>query len=150
VTICWYWCWCISRNNCSSSVLDISNIASFISVVVDSLETTIRKVDIVAALGVVSISIFIVAKVQTGIVILDSIGETVDSWAIIDWLTIGWGRCIGRDWDWSWLVDRCWSIVGSTNDRSRSANNGSRSANKGSGSNKWPWSTNKRSRASNE
>jgi hypothetical protein len=92
-------------------------------VVVDSLETTIRKVDIVAALGVVSISIFIVTKVQTGIVILDSIGETVDSWSIIDRLTIGWGRCIGRDWDWSWLVDRCWSIVGSPNNWTKARKN---------------------------
>jgi hypothetical protein len=74
--------------------------------IVDSLKATIGKVDIVTALGLISISIFIVSKVQTCIVIFDSIIIAVDSRSVfIDRFTIGWSRGISRCR--SWGIDRC-------------------------------------------
>ena len=84
-----------------SLVLNISNVArvGITNTVGDNLGATIRKVNTVLARGGIAISVLILGKVSTRVVISNSIAILVDSWLIISWLMV-----------WSWLVNWFWFI----------------------------------------
>lgn len=87
--------------------------------IVDSLETAIRKVDKVIALCVIAIPVLGVSEVQAGIIILDSILEVVHCRSLNGRLAIDRLWCINWSWNWNWSrnvgrnwgrpVDRCGS-----------------------------------------
>jgi hypothetical protein len=74
--------------------------------VVYSLEASIWKIDKVASLCVVSISIFTVTKVGSMVGVLNSIAEVIDSWtfilgsAISRRSSIDWSRDGARSKHW--------------------------------------------------
>ena len=78
-------------------VLNIGNVSRVIisNIVGDGLGATIRKKDIVLAIGSISITSFIVSKVNTRVIISNSIGKVVVGRSFI-------GRCR--------FVDRCRSV----------------------------------------
>ena len=84
-------------------VLNIGNISRVIisNIVGDGLGATIRKKDIVLAIGSISITSFIVSKVNTRVIISYSIGIV-----IVGRSFIGWCRFISR----CRFVDRCRSV----------------------------------------
>ena len=86
-----------------SSVFDISNVSSImVGSIGNSLNATIRKVDVVLSIGVVSIAVLIGSKIDTSIVVIDSIS-----------IVICWGHIrVDGSWgiDWGWSVGRSWGI----------------------------------------
>jgi hypothetical protein len=88
------WNWSVTGNNSISRIRNISHVSGLVSVVVDSLETTVGKVDVVAALSVVSVSVFVVTKVQTCSSILYCVTKVIDGWAFIDGFRC---RCVRRN-----------------------------------------------------
>ena len=84
-------------------VLNIGNVSRVIisNIVGDGLGATIRKKDIVLAIGSISITSFIVSKVNTRVIISYSIGIV-----IVGWSFIGWCRFVSR----CRFVDRCRSV----------------------------------------
>jgi len=68
-----------------AGVLDVSDEARVtIDVVRDGLTTAIGQQDEVFSLGVVSVAVFVVAEVQVGVVVLNSVVEVVVSRALVD------------------------------------------------------------------
>ena len=67
-----HWCWMRSG---MSSVLDISNVSaiSTINVIIDSLQSTIREQNVVFALSVVSITIFMMSEICSMVIIMNGI-----------------------------------------------------------------------------
>ena len=96
----------------SSSVLDISNISTIgiINLVVDSLDSAIRKSNRVGSRGSISISILSSLEVGSRVVISYSIVEGIDSRLIIAWLFVGRSSMVGR----SRLVSMSGSMVSSS------------------------------------
>ena len=82
-------------------ILHIGNIAriGISNVVGDNLSAAIRKGNMVLPSCGIAISVLILGKVGTRVVISNSIAILVDSWLIIGWLMVR-----------SWLVDRGWVI----------------------------------------
>ena len=106
------WCWVVNRGRfvswCRSifgftRVLNISNISRVVisNSVGDSLGAAIRKKDIVLAIGSISITSFIVSKVNTRVIISYSIGIVIVGRSFI-------GRC--RFVSRCRFVDRCRSV----------------------------------------
>ena len=97
--ICWGWgiSWGCSIGGLSR-VLDISNISIAISSVGNSLETAIRKVDMVFSIGVVTFTGFTSSKVDTTVSIIDTVVVVVgwDGVRVGRLSTISWGRSIDR------------------------------------------------------
>jgi len=91
-----------------SLVLNISNIArvGITDTVGDDLGATIGKVDTVLARGGIAISVLILGKVSTRVVISNSIAVLVDSRLIISWLMV-WSWLVNN---WSWVVDWGWLV----------------------------------------
>merc|ERR1712156_833785 len=89
-----------------SLVLHISNITILISMVGDNLDTAIGKGNAVGSAGGIAITGLAVAKVSTGVVILDGILICVLWWH--------WGRLVVRSgligWGWGRLVCRSWVV----------------------------------------
>ena len=107
------WGRAIGRSRCVdsfTSVLDISNVASVgISSVGHSLETAIRKSNMVLTLGGIAITRLGGSKVGTAVSVIDSIGVVV-CWGNI---RVDWGRAVGRDWDRGRAISRSWGNDGS-------------------------------------
>jgi hypothetical protein len=138
------WNWSITGNDSVSRIRNISHVSGLISMVVDSLETTVGQVDVVAALSVVSVSVFVVTKVQTRSSILYCVTKVVDGWAFVDGFRC---RCVGRNRggpvdgsrgrhnNWSTSRNKDWSRGRGKNGRRRGAcKDGARSVEEGSGS----------------
>ena len=98
----WFVSWCRSIFG-FTRVLNISNISRVVisDSVGDSLGAAIRKKDIVLAIGSISVTSFIVSKVNTRVIISYSIGIV-----IVGWSFIGWCRFVSR----CRFVDRCRSV----------------------------------------
>ena len=98
----WFVSWCRSIFG-FTRVLNISNISRVVisDSVGDSLGAAIREKDIVLAIGSISITSFIVSKVNTRVIISNSIGKVVVGRSFI-------GRC--RFVSRCRFVDRCRSV----------------------------------------
>ena len=109
-------------------VSHISNVArvGISNVVGDNLGATVWKSNTVFTSGGIAISVLVLGKVGTRVVISNSITILIDSWAIIFWLMVswlgwvvwsrfvdwgwvvwGWGRLVDN---WSWVVDSSWLV----------------------------------------
>ena len=104
-------------------ISDISNISRvFISNLVgDNLGTAIGKIYTVFSIGSITITVFVLFKVGTRIVISNSILITIDGRGVIGWLLVAmdwlvnqrgrvvhWSSMDNRLVDhWGWLVDWC-------------------------------------------
>merc|ERR1712128_298641 len=79
--VCWSgmnsWCGSIAGNTFISDILDVSRVS--ISAVVDHLSPAVRKSHPVGARGGVSISLLLLGKVSSTVVITDSILESIQS-----------------------------------------------------------------------
>ena len=119
-TIGWDWSWSIgrlglSRENCLTLILDISNITIFISSVGHNLGTGVRKDNTVRSTGPVSITALRVSKV-VGVGVTHSILKVVLGSSVS--IDLNWSWSIGRfrswgirwcwSWSWCWGIGWCW------------------------------------------
>merc|ERR1719422_269900 len=116
--VCWS-IWILSL----SGVLDHGYVAIVsVNSVGHCLQTTVRKSDIVFAVGQVSVSVLLGPEVVVGVVVLDGvlpgvhgghIGVFVDV-GFVDWggLAVGWSGSIGGGWSvgWGGLVHDNWLV----------------------------------------
>jgi hypothetical protein len=69
------------------------------------------EVDEVVAVSLVAVPVLSVAKVETGVVVLNSIAKVVDGRALVNRLSVSWLG--GVSWSWNWDWDRGGLIDGS-------------------------------------